>query len=320
MAKRKLLDQVRDVCRRKHYSMRTEEAYVQWIRRFILFHGKRHPMEMGAVEITSFLTYLAVRRNVAASTQNQAFNALIFLYREVLKTDPGLIEGVERAKKPKRLPVVLSREEVQRVLGRMEGTAWLVTSLLYGAGLRLLDALRLRVQDIDFDKGDILVRDGKGGKDRHTMLPQSLVPHLQRQVERVALLHEEDLRAGYGEVWLPYALARKYPAAGREWRWQYVFPAEQCAVDPRSGVVRRHHFYEQTLRREVQRAIVKAGVHRNASCHTFRHSFATHLLEDGYDIRTVQELLGHKDVKTTMIYTHVLNRGGRGVKSPLDAL
>jgi integron integrase len=302
----------------KHYSIRTETAYVSWIKQFILFHDKKHPVEMGADHIASFLTYLAQRRNVAASTQNQALNAILYLYKEVLQIEVGAIVGAIRAKKPKRLPVVLTRNEISQVLNNLESTSWLVASLLYGSGLRLLDGLRLRVQDIDFEKSAILVRDGKGGKDRHTMLPQTLSPHLQRHLQKVRQTHIQDLANGFGSVYLPHAIARKYPHAGREWNWQYLFPTSGLNDDPRSGERRRHHVHERTIQKSVKQAAKKAGISKNVGPHTFRHSFATHLLEDGYDIRTVQELLGHKDVKTTMIYTHVLNRGGSGVKSPLD--
>ena len=318
MQKPKLLDQVRSKIRMMHYSIRTETAYISWIKQFILFHDKKHPAEMGVDHISSFLSYLAERRNVAASTQNQALNAILYLYKEVLQIEIGAIEGVTRAKKPKRLPVVLTREEIKQVLSNMESTTWLVSSLLYGSGLRLLDGLRLRVQDVDFKQRSILVRDGKGGKDRHTMLPEVLLPHLSRHLEKVKQMHVQDLANGFGSVYMPNAIARKYPNASREWKWQYVFPSAGIQRDPRSGERRRHHVGERTVQHAVKQATQKAEIKKNVGPHTFRHSFATHLLEDGYDIRTVQELLGHKDVKTTMIYTHVLNRGGAGVKSPLD--
>jgi len=316
--KPKLLDQVRNTLRRRHYSIRTEEAYVGWIRRFILFHHKRHPREMGAAEVEAFLTFLAVNRKVAASTQNQAFNAILFLYKRVLKADIGPIQGVERAKRPARVPEVLTHAEVQRILARLTGPPWLMASLLYGTGMRLMECVRLRVQDVDFAYRQISIRAGKGGKDRVTMLPEATVEPLQRQLARAQELHRQDLADGFGEVYLPYALGRKYPNAGREWRWQYVFPATSRSIDPRSGKERRHHVDEKALQRAMKRAVGEAEITKRATCHTLRHSFATHLLESGYDIRTVQELLGHKDVKTTMIYTHVLNRGGRGVRSPLD--
>ncbi|MER3545793.1 MAG: integron integrase [Chloroflexota bacterium] len=313
----KLLDQVRQALRVKHYSIRTEEAYLHWIRRYILFHDKRHPAEMGAPEVQAFLTHLAVTENVAASTQNQALSALLFLYREVLHQDLGPINAL-RAQKPKHLPTVLTREEVRQVIAQMSGTHRLMAQLLYGAGLRLMECVRLRVKDIDFEYKTITVRDGKGEEDRVTMLPDSLITPLQEHLQRVKRLHEEDLARGCGAVYLPYALERKYPNANRDWLWQHVFPSDRLSVDPRSGVVRRHHLDESNLQRAVREAAQKAGVGKRVTCHTFRHSFATHLLENGYDIRTVQELLGHKDVRTTMIYTHVLQRGGLAVRSPLD--
>ena len=317
-AKPKLLDQVRTSIRRKHYSIRTEEAYVDWIKRYIFFHQKRHPAEMSAPEIEQFLNYLAVQQKVAASTQNQALSALVFLYREVLGKEIGVMENLERAKQPQRLPVVLTETEVRHVLAHLEGRNWLMASLLYGAGLRLMECLRLRVKDIDFEYRQITVRDGKGNKDRVTMLPEASVELLKHQLEKARILHSHDLAEDFGAVYLPYALERKYSNAGREWGWQYVFPAAKRSVDPRSGQERRHHADEKSLQRAVKKAVRTARVTKPATCHTFRHSFATHLLKSGYDIRTVQELLGHKDVSTTMIYTHVLNRGGRGVTSPLD--
>jgi integron integrase len=314
---KKLLDQVRDTLRLKHYSIRTENSYVDWIRRYILFHNKRHPREMGAPEVQAFLTHLAVKENVAASTQNQALSALLFLYREVLHKDLGPIDAL-RAQKPKRLPTVLTKDEVRKVIGNLSGTHRLMASLLYGSGLRLMECLRLRVKDVDFARRAIIVRDGKGEQDRVTMLPESLIAPLQEHLQRVKRLHEEDLAKGYGSVYLPDALDRKYPNASREWIWQYVFPSDHLSTDPRSGVVRRHHLDESGLQKAVRAAARAAGINKRVTCHTFRHSFATHLLENGYDIRTVQELLGHKDVKTTMIYTHVLQRGGLAVRSPLD--
>ena len=314
----RLLDQVRELIRIKHYSIRTEQAYVQWIRRFIVFHGKRHPTAMGADEVTAFLSYLAVQRNVAASTQNHALNALLFLYRDVLKITLPWLNDVQRAKTPQRLPVVLTRDEVRALLAQLEGTAWLMTALTYGAGLRLLECLRLRVKDVEFHYRQLVVRDAKGQKDRITILPLNLIEPLRGHLVRVRSQHESDLRAGFGRVHLPFALAAKYPAADREWGWQYVFPASRRSIDPRSGSERRHHAHEDALQRAVRGAVRTAGIVKPASVHTLRHSFATHLLESGYDIRTVQELLGHSDVKTTMIYTHVLNRGGRAVTSPLD--
>ena len=318
-AEPKLLDRVRGKIRLKHYSLRTEQAYVDWIKRFIWHHGKRHPREMGAVEVEAFLTHLAVVGKVAASTQNQAKSALLFLYREVLGTELPWLDNVEKAKAPKRLPVVLTRQEAGILLGRLEGIHWLVGSLLYGAGLRLMECLRLRVKDIDFSRKEILVRDGKGFKDRVTMLPLALVTQLETHLVTVKMLHEKDLGAGRGETHLPYALDRKYPTAGREWIWQYVFPSPSLSVDPRTGAERRHHLQDQAVQRAIKQATRDAELTKPATPHTLRHSFATHLLEGGYDIRTVQELLGHADVATTMIYTHVLNKGGRGVTSPLDA-
>ncbi|MCK2086764.1 integron integrase [Thauera aromatica] len=285
---------------------------------FILFHGKRHPQELGAPEVEAFLTHLAVAGRVAASTQNQAKSAVLFLYREVLAVELPWLDGVTQARAPKRLPVVLTRDEVGAVLARLEGAQWLIGSLLYGSGLRLMECLRLRVKDVDFGRNEILVRDGKGAKDRVTMLPIALKSPLQAHLGRVQSLHRQDLGEGYGEVYLPNALERKYPMAAREWGWQYVFPAASRAVDPRSSGVRRHHVSEQSVQRMVRQATRDAAIAKPATPHTLRHSFATHMLEGGYDIRTVQELLGHADVKTTMIYTHVLNRGAGGVISPLD--
>ncbi len=318
MSPPKLLDQVREAVRVRHYSIRTEEAYVRWVRRFVRFSGMRYPSALGAAEVNAFLSHLATRENVAASTQNQALNALVFLYRHVLDQPFPDFNGVVRAKKPIRLPTVLTRAEARTVLARLEGIPWLVASLLYGSGLRLMEAVRLRVKDLGFEERQITVRDGKGRKDRRTMLPGSLLEPLRRQLSAVRLLHENDLRQGYGAVYLPDALARKYPGAPTAWEWQYAFPARTRSVDPRSGETRRHHLAESAVQKAVSAAVRRAGVPKAASCHTFPHSFATHLLEGGYDIRTVQELLGHKDVRTTMVYTHVLNRGGMGVRSPLD--
>jgi integron integrase len=316
----RLLEQVRGRIRFKHYSIRTEQAYLDWIRRFIRHFGKRHPRDMGAKEVQEFLTHLAVAGRVAASTQNQAKSALLFLYKEVLEVQLPWLDDVEAAKTSKRLPVVLTSAEVMAVLARLEGSHSLIARLLYGTGLRIMECLRLRVKDVVFERGEVLVRDGKGFKDRVTMLPASVAPALREHIERVRELHRQDLVAGHGEVHLPYALDRKYPAAGREWMWQYIFPSANLSVDPRSGVVRRHHLQDQTVQRAIKVAVRAAGIDKPATPHTLRHSFATHLLEGGYDIRTVQELLGHADVRTTMIYTHVLNKGGRGVVSPLDAL
>lgn len=316
----KLLDQVKDKIRLKHYSIRTEQAYTDWIKRYILHFGKRHPRELGAKDVEQFLTHLAVNGRVSASTQNQARCALLFLYKEVLSIELPWLDNVEQAKAPKRLPVVLNREEVQAILSRLGGTNWLIASLLYGTGMRIMECLRLRVQDIDMKRKEILIRDGKGFKDRVTMLPVSLIAPLQAHLQKVRELHRSDLEAGAGKVYLPYALERKYPNAGKEWIWQYVFPANKLSTDPRTGAVRRHHVQEQAIQRAVKQAVRDAGSTKPATPHTFRHSFATHLLEGGYDIRTVQELLGHADVSTTMIYTHVLNKGGKGVMSPLDSL
>lgn len=315
----KLLDRLREACRVRHYSLRTEDAYHDWSKRFILFHGKRHPAEMGVAEINAFLTHLAVEGRVAASTQNQAFSALLFLYKSVLEVDPGIIAGAIRAKRPKRLPVVLTKPEVQLVHRELDGTYKLIAQLLYGSGLRLLESLRLRVKDLDFIRNELIVREGKGNKDRITMLPELLKPALIDHLEKVRRLHEKDLAFGFGAVYLPDALDRKLPKAAKEWKWQYVFPSSQLSIDPRSGAKRRHHTHEGSVSREMTAAVKRSGINKRATSHSFRHSFATHLLEAGYDIRTVQELLGHDDVSTTMIYTHLLNKGGRGVKSPLDS-
>ena len=322
---KKLLDQMRDVMRLKHYSFRTEQTYCDWVERFIRFHGKRHPKELAEAEVSEFLTHLARAGNVAASTQNQALSALLFLYKQVLKMEIGWLEDVERAKKPVRVPVVLTRDEVHKIFAHLHGTARLMTGLLYGSGLRLMECVRLRVKDVDFGYGRITVRDGKGAKDRVTMLPVNLAAALERHLQKIRVQHEEDREAGLGGVYLPHALARKYPNAEHEWSWQWVFPSTRLSVDPRDRgaeasptLRRRHHMDESALQLAVKKAVIASGVRKPASCHTFRHSFATHLLENGYDIRTVQELLGHKDVSTTMIYTHVLNKPGLGVRSPLD--
>ncbi len=318
--KPKLLDQVRDRIRLKHYSRRTEDVYLDWAKRYILYHNKTHPQEMGKKEIEDFLTYLARDRKVSASTQNQAKSALLFLYKEVLGITLPWVGEVEKAKKPQKMPVVLTKNEVQALLAQLSDTWLLLGRLLYGTGMRLLEGLRLRVQDVDFSASQIFIRDGKGGKDRVTMLPQSLILPLKDHLLEVKRLHEKDLAGGCGEVWLSESVARKYPNAGREWIWQYVFPSVRLSVDPRSGVTRRHHLDEKGLQRAIKQAAVDAGLTKNVTPHTLRHSFATHLLQAGYDIRTVQELLGHKDLQTTMIYTHVLNKGGLGVTSPLDRL
>lgn len=316
----KLLDSVRQTLRARHYSRRTEEAYIGWIRRFILFHGKRHPSTMSGVEVKAFLTHLACEANVAASTQNQALCALLFLYGEVLKQELDWIDAGIHAKRPERLPVVLTREEVKSILTEIKGTVALIAKLLYGSGLRLNEALTLRVKDLDFGRGELLVRDGKGQKDRRTVLPRSMHEGLRRHLIQVRMLHERDLREGAGRVVLPDALARKYPNADREWGWQWVFPASRRYREAESGVERRHHLHESAVQRAFKRAVRRSGVCKPASPHSLRHSFATELLERGYDIRTVQELLGHRHVSTTQIYCHVLNRGGLGVHSPADFL
>jgi len=314
----RLLDRVRERIRVKHYSIRTERAYVHWIRSFILYHGKRHPQEMGRVEVERFLSHLAVDRSVAPSTQNQALSAILFLYKEVLEIELEWLQEVTRARQRERLPVVLTRDECRAVLARIDGELGLMARLLYGSGLRLMECVRLRVKDVDLARRQLFVRQGKGGKDRVTVLAAGVVDPLSRQIERVRSIHEQDLSRGFGGVYLPNALDRKYPRAPFEFGWQYVFPSSRLAKDPRSDRVGRHHRHEKSLQRAVKKAVRAAGIDKPASCHTFRHSFATQLLEAGYDIRTVQELLGHTNVNTTMIYTHVLNRGGRGVLSPLD--
>jgi len=316
----KLLHQARDKIRALHYSIRTEESYLQWMRRFIYFHNKRHPKDMGVPEIEQYLTYLATKRNVSASTQNQALAAILFLYQKVLEIKLPRIEEVVRAKKPETLPVVLSVEEVRMLLNQMEGTTALIAKMLYGTGMRIMEMLRLRIQDIDFYRNEIVVRSGKGNKDRVTILPEHLRDELKMQIERVKELHHQDLQQGHGEVYLPFALERKYPAAGRELKWQYVFPSIKLSTDPRSNIVRRHHADPKTIQRAVRKAAHELGLMKRITPHTLRHSFATHLLDANYDIRTVQELLGHKDVSTTQIYTHVLNRGGNAVRSPFDAI
>jgi len=316
----RLLTRVREAIRTRHLSPRAEEAYVFWIRRYVLFHGKRHPAELGGAEVTRFLSHLAVATRVSASTQNQALSALLFLYRRVLHIDLPWLEGLVRAKRPARLPVVLSRDEVAAVLAHLDGVRWLVAALLYGAGLRLLECLQLRVKDVDLVRNEIVVRAGKGDRDRRTMLPVALRNPLTAHLVRVRRLHEADLAGGAGWVALPHALARKYPSARRELAWQWAFPAMRLHRHADTGELRRHHYHESAIQRAVKHAVARAGLAKPAGCHTFRHSFATHLLEDGYDIRTVQELLGHRDVRTTMVYTHVLNRGGRGVVSPVDRL
>jgi integron integrase len=316
--KPKFIEQMRSFMRARRYSLRTEQAYLDWVRRFILFHAKRHPREMAETEVVEFLTHLATQRNVAASTQNQALSALLFLYQQFLGKKLGRLDGALRASRPPRLPVVLTREEVRSVLAHVRPPYRLMAELLYGSGLRLLECLRLRVKDVDFGYSRIVVRDGKGAKDRVTMLPGRLRRPLKEHLAHAKAVHERDLQLGFGSVHLPDALERKYPNAHRSWMWQYVFPAAKRSVDPVSGRVQRHHVLEKSLQNAVANAVRATGIAKPASCHTLRHSFATHLLDGGYDIRTVQELLGHKDVSTTMIYTHVLNRPGIGVKSPLD--
>ena len=320
MTQPKLLDQYRERLRIKHYSLRTEQAYLHWVRRFIYFHSKRHPAGLGGPEVERFLSHLATEGRVSASTQNQALAALLFLYREVLGKELPWMDGVVRAKRPARVPVVLSENEVRALLAQLDGKRWLVAALLYATGMRLLEGLRLRVKDVDFERREITVRDGKGGRDRRTMLPERLIEPLRSHLARVKVLHERDLAEGFGDVYLPFALSRKYPRAGRSWAWQYVFPSGSRSNDPLDGTVRRHHLDEKVVQRAVLEAARKAGLAKPVSPHVLRHSFATHLLESGHDIRTVQELLGHKDVSTTMVYTHVLNKGGRGVKSPFDRL
>ncbi len=316
---RKLLDQVSDALRLKHYAYRTEQTYKDWVKRFILYHNKRHPTQMGVTEIQDFLTHLATQKNVAASTQNQALSAILFLYRHVLNQPIEFPTDIVRAEKSRTLPTVLTPAETRAVIENMRGTPQLMAKILYGGGLRLMECLRLRIKDIDFGLGQIIVRDGKGEDDRATVLPEALIAPLRQQLQNVARTHQQDLKNGYGEVHLPYALAKKHPNAARELHWQYLFPAANLSTDPISKKTMRHHADPSALQKAVRLAARTAGIQKPVSPHTFRHSFATHLLQNGYDIRTVQELLGHKDVKTTMIYTHVLQKGARGVKSPLDA-
>ncbi len=313
----KLLDRVRFSLRQRNYSYRTEQSYLSWIKKFILFHDKRHPQEMGEREIEEYLTFLAVKKKVAPSTQNQALNALIYLYKNVLNIDLGEINAL-RPKKSRHLPTVLTPAEARKILTLLSGTNQLMAKLLYGSGLRISECLRLRIKDLDFAQSQILVRDGKGHKDRLTMLPKTLNQLLKDHLLRINILHQRDLLKGYGSVYLPHALVRKYPRADKEWIWQWVFPSSSLSKDPRTGITRRHHRYGTSLRRAIKAATGKAGIQKHVTPHVFRHSFATHLLENNYDLRTVQELLGHKDVKTTMIYTHVLNRGPAAVQSPLD--
>lgn len=316
----RLYDRTIEILRTLHYSRRTERSYVDWIRRYLAFHGHQHPCRLAEEAVNRFLSHLAVAGNVSASTQNQALAALLFLYQHVLERPLDHLGGVVRARRSRRLPVVLTRDEVGRVLAALSGIHRLIALLLYGSGLRLLEGLRLRVKDVDFARGELTVREGKGDKDRRTMLPDAAVAGLREQIDRVRVLHQRDLARGFGSVELPWALERKLPGAAREFCWQYVFPATTIGTDPRSGIRRRHHLHESAVSRAISAAVRRTGLAKRVTAHTFRHSFATHLIEAGYDIRTVQELLGHSDVRTTMIYTHVLNRGGRGVQSPLDRL
>jgi len=312
------LDSVRRVIRTLHYSIRTEKSYLSWIKQYILYHGKRHPRDMSVVEVGEFLSYLANERNVASATQNQALNALNFLYKRVLNQPLGELQGVARAKRPKRLPVVLSVDEISRLFDQLSGQHLLIAKLMYGSGMRLMETLQLRIKDVDFSMQSITIRAGKGNKDRITVLPECLAANMKNQIERVRLLHKSDLKAGFGEASLPFALSRKYPQAPFQTGWQYVFPSKNRARDPRSGNIKRHHIHRSSVQNAIKNAVRASGIEKPASSHTLRHSFATHLLETGTDIRTLQELLGHKDVSTTMIYTHVLNKGGRCVRSPLD--
>lgn len=316
----KLLDRLRDAIRSRHYSPRTEEAYLMWAKRFILFHNKRHPSSMGAEEVNAFLSSLAIDDHVAASTQNQALNALLFLYRHVLQDPLPWLQDVIRARRPMHLPVVLTPDEVRIVIDHMRGPSRLVAQLLYGSGLRLMEALMLRVKDVDFPRKQLMVRDTKGKRDRATMLSETAIAPLRRHLETVRELHNDDLAAGFGAVALPDALARKIPGAPKDWGWQWVFPATSRDKEKETGTERRHHLHETVIQRSVRTATLQSGLAKRVTCHTFRHSFATHLLERGHDIRTIQELLGHRDVATTMIYTHVLRLGARGVRSPLDPL
>lgn len=318
MSNKKLLEQVSEIIKMKHYSIRTEKSYTYWMKKYYFFHNKKNPKDMGEKEITEFLSFLANVENVSASTQNQALNALIFLYKEVLHRDNIQVNNFIRAKTPKRIPVVLSVEEVNKVLSNLKGVYWLIGSLLYGSGLRLMEVLRLRVKDIDFAYRQILIRDAKGAKDRRTMLPEKLVKHLKRQIQKRKILHQEDLEEDQGYVYLPNAIANKYTKAERQFNWQYVFPANRRVIYTKTQNEYRHHLHESAVQRAIKQAVRKTGITKEAGCHTLRHSFATHLLQNGYDIRTVQELLGHKDIRTTMIYTHVLNKGGLSVRSPLD--
>jgi len=320
MSKSPLMEQVRDVLRVHHYSLRTERAYLGWIKRYILFHGKRHPNEMGELEVTAYLSHLASEKNVSASTQNQALSALLFLYKKVLMIELAWLDDVVRAKRPQHLPTVLPREDISRLLQIIQGPKQLLAKLLYGTGMRLMEGVRLRVQDIDFNYEQIFIRGGKGNKDRTTILPASLIPELKEQLQYSHSFFLKDRQEGAPGVELPFALERKYPNAGKEWPWQWVFPSEKHSTDPRSQIIRRHHIYEKNLQRNIKESARKIGLSQRVTTHTLRHCFATHLLEDGYDIRTIQQLLGHKDVKTTMIYTHVMKKGAMGVRSPIDRI
>jgi integron integrase len=318
MTEKKVLDQLRELIRTKHLSIRTEKTYVQWAKRFILYHNKTHPHKMGAHEINQFLTFLAVKKNVAAATQNQALNAIVFMYKHLIGKDVRNIGDYIRAKRSQKIPVVLSKDEVQLLFNHLSGVYKLIAGILYGSGLRIMECMRLRIKDIDFKYKCITVRDGKGQKDRVTILPELITHRLKLQIEKSKIIHRQDLNDGHGTVYLPFAIERKYRNAGKDWRWQFVFPAPNLSTDPRTGIKRRHHLSENRIQREIHLAVKNASLSKPASCHTLRHSFATELLASGYDIRTVQELLGHKNLNTTMIYTHILKKGGFGVKSPLD--
>jgi integron integrase len=316
----KLIDQVRHYLRVRHYAIKTEKTYVAWIKRYIYYHGKRHPKDMGVREIEAFLTHLAVNLNVAASTQNQAFNALLFLYKHILRREIKEPINAFRAKRPTLVPTVMTTDETGRLLSAMQGTQQLMAKLIYGSGLRLMECVRLRVKDLDFGLSQVVVRNGKGFKDRVTILPENLQTLMKTQLEYARRLHENDLNKGFGTVHLPYALARKYPNAQKEWIWKFVFPSRTLSIDPRSGKKQRHHLHESSVQKAVRKAAKTVGILKHVTCHTLRHSFATHLLQQGYDIRTIQDLLGHKDVSTTMIYTHVIKKGGMAVRSPVDSL